>query len=119
MLKRVFTVISIILVISCMVLAVGGNSFDKKEVVYVYSPYCNACRMFDNLYMTLKTTHSNDAKFTEINADSSYGRHFVMKNNVYFIPHLVMINNNNKYVADAKCMFDVKCIEDMYVNVMK
>ena len=110
--------LSIIILILFAVFAAAGNSAEK-EVVYVYGPTCRACSEFEPFFEALKAAHQNEVKFTMINSNTPSGNRYVINNNVYYTPYLIMIKNNEKHVADLRCMFDSQCLENMYNNIMK
>ena len=86
----------------------------QKSLVYLYTNNCGYCVKFNPLYNKLEKNYNSKYKFYKIDANSEYGQRTMQKLNAYYVPYVVLMDNNKQTLnrISPQCLLNYSCIKD-------
>ena len=81
--------------------------------LYLYSPRCKYCKMFDSNY-NISKNHDGQFVFIKVDSSTKYGKELMFEFGGSYVPFVVMINTKKKVGEhiNPHCLMDLKCVED-------
>ena len=86
----------------------------KKIFLYMYTKDCKYCVEFEPTYEKMAQKYKKDCKFLKIDANTQYGNSLMQKISAYYVPHVVLINNERQTMQriTPKCLLNFACTKD-------
>ena len=84
---------------------------NDKVFLYLYTPNCRVCRIFNSTYDKL-AKENKEFGFVKVNADTSYGRHLIIRFKGRYVPYIIMTNSKTKRSVNIShsCVMDDVCL---------
>ena len=86
----------------------------NKIFLYLYTKDCGYCVKFDPVYKKISQIYGANCKFLKINADSEYGTSLMRSLNAYYVPFVVVIDNDKRvaHSISPTCLLSYSCTQD-------
>lgn len=89
------------------------NALEKNDKVflYLYSPVCGTCSMFNKIYNNLKLSNPEFA-YVKVNAETPYGSRLMMKFRARYVPYIILTNSKTGKSVNVNhsCVMDDVCL---------
>jgi len=91
------------------------NALDKGNNVflYLYSPKCKYCQMFDYNYGRLLKDYDGQYSFIRVNSSTLYGKNLMYAYRASYVPFVLLLNKskNKSMHINPACLMEDICIE--------